>query len=186
MFANVTDFVRRISPQDTKAVRRHQLAILRKPNVAAHFREVLALQEGPRVSPQLPLRTLLVVDVRGRADEPEHLSFGVAQDHGLLEVAAIDSVLGAKRSGLEGEPLSRTHPVPQGRDRHLSILGVNRAHPGFRMRADEVEGLTGEFEPHLIDEIRRPIRLERPGRHGKLLQQADLKFQIGVEGGILQ
>ena len=54
------------------------------------------------------------------------------------------------------------------------------------MRPDEVKGLTGEFKPNLIHEIRCPIRLERPGGYGKMLQQPNLELQIGIEGGILQ
>ena len=54
------------------------------------------------------------------------------------------------------------------------------------MRPDEFEGLTGEFKPNSIHEIRRPIRFERPGGYRKLLQQPNLELQIGIEGSVLQ
>ena len=48
------------------------------------------------------------------------------------------------------------------------------------MRSDEIEGLTGEFKPDLIHEIRCPIGLERPGGDGKMLQQPSLELQLFV------
>ena len=54
------------------------------------------------------------------------------------------------------------------------------------MRPDEIEGLTCEFKPTSIHEIRCSIRLERPGGYRKMLQQTNLELQIGIESGILQ
>ena len=44
------------------------------------------------------------------------------------------------------------------------------------MRADEIEGLSGEFKPNLIYDIRCAIRLECPGGYRKMLQQSDLEL----------
>ena len=52
------------------------------------------------------------------------------------------------------------------------------------MRPDEVKSLTGELKPNLIDEIRSPVWPERPCRYRKMLQQPDLEFWIGKDGGI--
>jgi hypothetical protein len=46
------------------------------------------------------------------------------------------------------------------------------------MRPDKVEGLTREFKPYLIHEIRCPVGLERPGGYRKMLQQPSLELQI--------
>ena len=46
------------------------------------------------------------------------------------------------------------------------------------MRPDEIESLTGVVKPNLIHEVRRPIRLERPGGYRKSLQQSGLELQI--------
>jgi hypothetical protein len=53
------------------------------------------------------------------------------------------------------------------------------------MRPDEIEGLTGEFKPNMIHEIRCPIRLERPGGYRKMLQQPSLELQLFVGFGKL-
>ena len=53
------------------------------------------------------------------------------------------------------------------------------------MRPDEIEGLTGEFKPNLIHEIRCPIGLERPGGYRKMLQQPNLELQFFVGFGKL-
>jgi hypothetical protein len=53
------------------------------------------------------------------------------------------------------------------------------------MRPDEIEGLTGEFKPNSIHEIRCPIRLERPGGYRKMLQQPNLELQLFVGFGKL-
>ena len=57
---------------------------------------------------------------------------------------------------------------------------MDRGHPDFGMRPDEIEGLAGEFKPNLIHEIRRRIRPERPGGYRKMLQQAGLDLQLSV------
>ena len=53
------------------------------------------------------------------------------------------------------------------------------------MRPDEIEGLTGEFKPNLIHEIRCSIGLERPGGYRKMLQQPGLELQFFVGFGKL-
>ena len=62
---------------------------------------------------------------------------------------------------------------------------MDRGHPGLGMRPDEIEGLTGEFKPNSIHEIRCPIRLERPGGYRKMLQQPNLELQLFVGFGKL-
>src|SRR5271163_1075579 len=99
---------------------------------------------------------------------------------------AIASVLRAERSGFYCESLPRAYSVPKGRGCRFAILGVDRGHPGLRMRPDEIEGLTGVFKPNLIHEVRRPTRLERPSGYRKSLQQSSLELQIGIEARIFQ
>ena len=108
------------------------------------------------------------------------LSFRIAQDHGLLEVPAILPVPRAKRPGFHRETLSRIHALPKASGRSLPVLGVDRGHPSLGMRADEIRGLTGEFKPDLIHEIRCPVGLKRPGRNRKTLQQPDLELEIAI------
>src|SRR5579863_6021418 len=93
---------------------------------------------------------------------------------------AIGPVSRAERPGFERKTPSRMHALPKALGCCLPILRVDRSHPGLGMRADEIEGLTGVFKPHLIHEIRCPIRLERPGRYRKMLQQPDLELQLCV------
>ena len=130
------------------------------------------------------LGTFLVVDVGGRTDEFEDLSFCIAQDHSLIEVPAICPVLSAERPGFKRKTVSRAYSIPKALRRRLPILRVDRCHPGLGMRPDEVKSLTGEFKPNPIHEIRCPIRLERPGGHRKLLQQRNLELQLRI--GLLQ
>ena len=87
---------------------------------------------------------------------------------------AIGPVLSAERPGFKRKTLSRSYSLPKALDAALAILRMDRSHPGLGMRPDEIEGLTGEFKPNLIHEIRRPIRLERPGGYRELLQQPNL------------
>jgi len=62
----------------------------------------------------------------------------------------------------------------------MPIFGVHSVHPGLGTRPDEIEGLTGEFKPYLIHEIRCPIRFERPGGCREMLQQPGLELQFLV------
>ncbi len=103
--------------------------------------------------------------------------------HGLLEMPAIGPVLSAERPGFECKTLSQAHSVPKGPRCCFAILGVDCGHPGLGMRADEIEGLSGEFKPNSIHEIRCPIRLERPGGYRKMLQQSNLELQLFVGFG---
>jgi hypothetical protein len=129
-------------------------------------------------------RALLVVDVRGRTDEFEDLSFCIAQDQSLLEMPSICPV-SAERPGFYREILSRAYSNPKGPQCCFAILGVNRRHPGIGTRPDEIESLTGEFEPNSIHEIRCPIRFQRPGGYRKVLQQPNLELQFFVGFGKL-
>src|SRR5580658_2113667 len=99
---------------------------------------------------------------------------------------AIASVPRAEGAGFYCESLSRAYSVPEGPRCRVAILGVDRGHPGLRMRPDEIEGLTGVFEPNFIHEVRCSIRLERPSGYRKSLQQSSLELQIGIEVRILQ
>ncbi len=125
--------------------------------------------------------TLLVVDVGRRTDEFDNFSFGIAHDHGLLKMPAIGPVLSAQRPRLDRETLSRMHAFPKYPRLPLPILRVDRGHPGFGMRSDEVRSLTGEFKPNLIHEIWCPIGFERPSGYREMLQQPNLELQIGIE-----
>jgi hypothetical protein len=77
------------------------------------------------------------------------------------------------------------HALPNAPGCHLPTLSVDRYHPYIGMRANEVNVLTCEFEPDLIHEIRRSIRLERPGGYRKMLQQPNLEPQLFVGFGQL-
>jgi hypothetical protein len=86
----------------------------------------------------------------------------------------IPPVLNAKRPGFERKRLSRLHALPKALGCEPPILRVDCAHPGLRMRPDEIECLTSELKPNSIHEFRGPVRLERPGGYGELLQQFNL------------
>ena len=132
------------------------------------------------------LSALLIVDVGGRTDEFDDLSFCIAQDHGLLKMPTPGPVFSAERSGFESKTLPPVYSVPQGCRCRFAILGVDRGHPGLGSRSDEIGSLTGVFQPDLIHEVRCPIGLERPGGYGKTLQQLSLELQIGIEAGVLK
>src|SRR4051812_11691554 len=98
----------------------------------------------------------------------------------------IGPVSRAERPGFERKTLSRMYALPKALGCDLAILRVDGSHPRSRVGPYEVRGLAGELEPHLIDEVRCPVRLERPGGYGKMVQESDLELQVSIECGILQ
>src|SRR5271170_374594 len=126
-------------------------------------------------------RAFPIVDIGGRTDEFEDFSFCIAQHHSLNEVPAIGPVLSAERPGFHLETSPRAYSVPKAPRCFFPIVGVDRSHPGLRMRPDEIEGLTGVLEPNSIHEIWGPIRLERPGGYRKMLQQPCLELLLLVD-----
>src|SRR5437764_1321033 len=75
--------------------------------------------------------TLLIVYVGSRTDESQDFSFGIMQDHRLLQMPAIRTVLGTERPGFHREIPSPAHAFPKIPDCCLPIFGVDRGHPRF-------------------------------------------------------
>src|ERR1700722_9986316 len=98
---------------------------------------------------------------------------------------AVCAVLSSERPGFYRKTLSRAYSAPKGPRCGFTILRVDRGHPRFGIRPDEIGSLTGVLKPYLIHEVRYPIRRERPGGYRKTLQQPSLELQIGIEGRVL-
>ena len=146
---------------------------------------MLAFCEKGLFALQFALGALLVVDIGGRTDKFEDLSFCIAQHHGLLKVPAISPVPGAERARFQRKSLTGAHSVPKYPRCGFAIFGVDRRHPCLGMRSDEIERLTGEIKPDLVHEIRCPIRFEGPGGYGKMLQQPNLESKLFIGFGKL-